>query len=100
MRYHFLAFALLALPLPALADCPVVFQATSANQASGFKTMAECETALGRPVKIQGKAGADQNERRGTVFNRAAGNTSLCEMVAGEPVITVYPAGQKARVAR
>lgn len=100
MRNLFVAFALASLPLPALAAHPIIFQATSADKASGFKTMAECEAALGRPAKRRGKAAKGTSSQRGTIFNRTAGNVSRCEMVAGEPQVTVYPTGQKGRSAR
>ena len=36
---------------------------------------------------------ARHQQARGTVFNRAAGNTTRCEMVDGEPMIVVIPKG-------
>ena len=84
----FVALALLAPPLPTQAASPVIFQATNPEAASEYKTMAECELALG------------QGERRGSRFNRSVGNISRCEMVDGEPMITVYPVGQKSRSSR
>lgn len=100
MRNLFVAFALSSLTLPAVAAPPSIFQATSAEKASGFRSMAECEAALGLPARHRTKAGAAGNMVRGSVFNRAAGNISRCEMVAGEPVMVVYPTLHRVRAGR
>lgn len=97
MSILFVALALLAPTLPAPSPTPVVFQATNPEAASAYGTMAECELALGPPADGTSEAGVDQGERRGSRFNRSAGNISRCEMVDGEPMITVYPTGQKGR---
>lgn len=92
MRILFVAFALMSLPFPALAGPrPVVFEATSADKASGFRSMAECEAALGLPAEHRGKADVGKNASRGSSFNRAAGNISRCEIIEGQPVLIVYP---------
>ena len=76
------------LSAPVAAKEPAVFVMTSAEKASGYKTLAECEAALGE---------ADQRTGlRGSRFNRDAGNMSRCEMVEGEPLIVVYPKGYEA----
>lgn len=94
MRTLLVAFALLSLPVSALAAHPVIFEATSADKASGFRSMAECESALGRSVTYRGRA------VRGSMFNRAKGNISRCELIAGELMIVVYPAAQSSRATR
>ena len=79
-----LAIAILLSQLPPsdeVAPLPL-FVATSAERASGFSSLAECEEALIGPDGVPG-----------TRFNRAAGNTSRCEMVSGEAVVVVYPKG-------
>lgn len=93
----FVALALVSLSFPALAARPVIFEATSADKASAFRTMVECEAALGPSAKHRGKTAIGASELRGTLFNRTAGNVSRCEWVAGDPYIVVYPAGQKAQ---
>jgi len=90
MRILFVAFALMALPVLA-APVPVIFEATSADKASGFRSMAECEAALGLPAEHRGKADVGKNASRGSSFNRAAGNISRCEIIEGQPVLIVYP---------
>jgi len=100
MLYLSVALALVSLSFPALAASPAIFQATNAENASGFRTVSECEAALGRPAKHRGKAVIGASDLRGSLFNRAAGNVSRCELVAGELLIVVYPTGQKARSAR
>ena len=80
------ALALSTLPPPATASAPAVFVLTSAEKASGFQSLAECEQALG----TAGKQGL-----RGSRFNRTAGNVSRCEVVDGEPLIVVYPRGHQ-----
>jgi hypothetical protein len=79
-----LAVAILLSFLPASADMPrpSFFVATNAERASGFGSLAECEKALVAP-----------DGSRGSQFNRAAGNTSRCELVSGEAVVVVYPKG-------
>ena len=99
MRKVLVAFALISLPFPVLAARPVIFQATSADKAPGFRSMGECEAALGPPARHRGKADVDRGAVRGTLFNRTAGNLSRCEMIAGEPVIVVYPSGREVRSA-
>lgn len=99
MRKLFVAFAftLVSVPLPALAIRPVIFQATSADKASGFGSMAECEMALGQAAAYRGPVSVDRSALRGTAFNRQAGNVSRCELIAGEPQIVVYPTGRPSR---
>ena len=100
MSNLFVAFALVSLAVPATAAGPVIFQATNADRVTGFRTMADCEVALGRPVPTHARASADRSALRGTAFNRRAGNLSRCEMVNGEPLIVVYPADQQKRAQR
>lgn len=100
MRNLLVAFALLSLPVSALAARPVIFEATSADKASGFRSMAECDAALGLPVRQRGKADVANGGVRGSMFNRAKGNISRCELVDGEPMIVVYPAAQRVRATR
>lgn len=100
MSKLFVAFALSSLSSPALAHRPVIFEATNADKASGFRSMAECETALGRPAARRGKAVVARSTSRGSAFNRQAGNVSRCEMIAGEPQIVVYPTGRAASASR
>lgn len=76
------AFLLSQLPPVSEAQRLPLFVAVNSERASGFRSLAQCENAL------TGRDGA-----RGTRFNRAAGNISRCEMVAGEAVIVVYPKG-------
>jgi hypothetical protein len=61
---------------------PIV--ATLSERASGFANLAECEAAL-----LPGTGTAEA--QRGSVFNRAHGNSSRCEMIKGEPMIVVTP---------
>lgn len=82
------ALALSTLSPPATASAPAVFVLTSAEKASGFQSLAECEQALGS---------AGEQGLRGSRFNRTAGNPSRCEIVAGEPLIVVYPKGHEPR---
>lgn len=78
-----LAIAILLAQQAASADVPrPFFVATSPERASGFSSLAECDRAL------TGRDGV-----LGTQFNRAAGNTSRCELVFGEAVVVVYPKG-------
>ena len=79
-----LAIAILLSQLPPLESVarPPLFVATSAERASGFSSLAECEQASIGPDGVPG-----------TRFNRAAGNVSRCEMVSGEAVVVVYPKG-------
>ena len=100
MSFLYIALALLAPPLSLQNTTPVIFQATNPEAALAYRTMAECELALGPPADGTSEAGVDQGERRGSRFNRLAGNISRCEMVDGEPVITVYPTGRKGRSGR
>ena len=94
MRDLSLAFALAALPLPALAHPAGVFVATLGEKDSGFATLAECEQAIARPVKAQHRARiAKPDDLRGSLFNRAAGNTTHCEMIDGEALMVVIPKG-------
>lgn len=99
MTKLFVAFAvtLVSVPLPALATRPVIFQATNADKASGFGSMAECEIALGRPARYRATIGVQKSALRGSAFNRQAGNVSRCELIAGEPQIVVYPSGRPSR---
>ncbi len=86
-----LVFALASLPLPAMALPAGITVATLGEKASAFETLAECEEALG-PLDSQGRTPlAAQDGLRGSQFNRAAGNTSRCEIVDGEPLIIVTP---------
>lgn len=85
-----IALALTAVSGPGNAQGAAIFVATSAEKASGFKSLAECEQAIGK----SGDAG--HADARGTVFNRNAGNTTRCEIVAGEPLVVVYPKGYEA----
>ena len=78
----FLAAALALAALQAPASNPPVFMAVLAETASGFESMADCEKSLG-PAK--------RGARRGSLFNRKAGNISRCQMVDGEPMIVVIP---------
>ena len=88
-----IALALTTVSGPGNAHGEAVFVATSAEKASGFASLAECERAIG--------GSGDARQPRGTAFNRNAGNTTRCEMVAGEPVVVVYPKGYEAmRAAR
>lgn len=92
-----LAYAMMSLSVPVAATDPTVFVAVSAEKASGFETLAECEEALGGPDEQLGNARADQQTSpRGSRFNRTAGNISRCEVVEGEPLIVVYPKGHEA----
>ena len=94
MRNFVTAFALAALPLPAIAHPPGIFEATLAKKDAGFKTLAECEKAIGHPAKLQQKSHvAKTDNMRGSLFNRTAGNITRCEMVDGEPLIVVTPKG-------
>lgn len=79
---------------------PVIFEATSADRATGFRTLAECEAALGPAVAIRVRATTGKRLVRGTAFNRRAGNVSRCEIVGGEPLIVVYPTGLASRSPR
>ena len=100
MSSLFGAIALVALAAPGSAAPPVIFEATSADRATGFRTMAECEAALGPAIAVRAPNARDKRMARGTAFNRRAGNVSRCEMVAGEPLIVVYPMRIGARVPR
>ena len=92
------AFAVAMSPFPANADDLAIFVATSAEKASGFETLAECEVALGASGTDQGNSLDGQGAGfRGSLFNRNAGNTSRCEVVDGEALIVVYPKGYKAQ---
>ena len=82
-----IALALTAVSAPGTAQRPAIFVATSAEKASGFASLAECERAIGD---------ARRAGPRGTAFNRNAGNTTRCEMVEGEPLVVVYPRGYEA----
>ncbi|MDQ3078903.1 MAG: hypothetical protein M3R03_02765 [Pseudomonadota bacterium] len=79
-----LAIAILLSQLPPSPDVSrlPLFVATSAERDSGFSNLAECEKVLFGPDGVPG-----------TRFNRAAGNTSRCELVSGEAVVVVYPKG-------
>ena len=97
MLHLAVAFAVTILPSSATASGPAMFQAVSAEKASGFASLAECEQVLGAPATEQGKVpDAAQSGARGSLFNRNAGNMSRCEMVDGEPLIVVYPKGYEA----
>ena len=99
MRKLSLALALTALAVPAYSARPAIFQATSSEKASGFRSMVECETALGGLTRQRGKSDIERNAVHGSLFNRQAGNLSRCEMIDGEPQIVVYPVGYDHRVA-
>jgi len=87
-----MAFALAALPLPALAHPAGVFEATLPETEAGLRTLADCETAIAPLVELRAKPrGAKHSAVRGSRFNRAAGNTTRCEMIDGEPLIVVIP---------
>ena len=94
MQILTVACALAMLSNGALAQKPNVVVATNPEMASGFRSLAECELSLGPPGQLQGAplAGAP-NTLRGTAFNRAAGNTSRCEVIQGEHMVVVYPKG-------
>ena len=96
------AIALVSIAVPAAAAAPptVIFQATSADRATGFRSMAECEAALGRSIATRAREAAGRQELRGTAFNRRAGNITRCEMIEGEPVVVVYPTGRQVRAQR
>jgi hypothetical protein len=94
MRDFALALALAVLPLPAIAQPAGPVSAVLAEKASGFKNLAECEKILGRPDSRRQKTlGNKRSVLRGSLFNRAAGNISRCEMIDGEPLIVVIPKG-------
>ena len=95
MRHFASALALIALPISANAAASPPVAATSAERASGFRDLADCQGTLdGAPGS--GQADADKTTRAaGTLFNRAHGNISRCEMVEGEALIVVYPAGTR-----
>ena len=93
MSYLLLAFAAVTLPLPATAN-PPVFAATLGEKATGFRTLAECEEAIRRPIRVErGARRVKHLSARGSQFNRVAGNVTRCEMVDGEPLIVVIPRG-------
>jgi hypothetical protein len=85
------ALALTTIPLQAPARDAGVFVAVNAEKASGFKSLGECEAALGRDK--QDRRADKKSGPRGSVFNRKAGNRTRCEMVEGEPLVVVYPKG-------
>jgi hypothetical protein len=54
--------------------------------------MAECLETLNRTGAVRrSHANTKPNEGPGSVFNRAHGNVSRCEVVQGEVLIVVYP---------
>jgi len=77
---------LLAVMLPVAPLLAAPIQATLGERSSGFSDLAECRAALG----------GDQAPR-GSVFNRAHGNISRCEMIEGEARIVVIPRGHGAK---
>jgi len=82
-----LAFALATAALPA-----GISVATLAERATPFATLAECEESLAPALTRSPKALAARHDvRRGSLFNRTAGNISRCEIIDGEPQIVVFP---------
>jgi hypothetical protein len=93
MRNFALVLTLAALPLPAIAR-PAPVSAVLGENASGFKNLGDCEQTLDGPSRHSAKKiGNKRGTRRGSMFNRAAGNMSRCEMIEGEPLIVVIPRG-------
>jgi hypothetical protein len=92
MRNLALDFVLAALTYPAIAKPTGDVAAVLAEKASGFKSLAECEQTLaGSGLYSLKNLGGERSVVRGSVFNRAAGNLSRCEMIGGEPLIVVVP---------
>ena len=93
MQFLAMSLALAGQPLPATALPAGVFVAILAEKASGFKTLAECEQAIALAPKVEQERLVRLESNRGSLFNRAAGNTTRCEIVDGEPLIVVVPKG-------
>ena len=92
MRVVVMAFAAVSLSVPAAARPPGVFVAILAEHASGFSSLADCERTIARqPRPGHGQRIGKDKTARGSLFNRAAGNITRCEMVNGEPLIVVIP---------
>jgi hypothetical protein len=88
MRNFAFALMLTTFSFPLIGRADVV--ATNPERASAFSDLAQCNDALGRAETREALNGKPRI-LRGSLFNRAAGNTSHCEMVDGEPMIVVYP---------
>ena len=92
MQKTILTLVLAMLPLPSFAHPPRIAVATLSETASGFKNLAECERTLrGSDDPKTRSETADRNGQLGSLFNRRAGATSVCQIVQGEPQIVVYP---------
>ena len=87
-----MAVALAAFSVPALAQPARVVSATLAERATAFTSLAECEQSL-EPAAGQAQLnpGAMRDGSRGSLFNRAQGNSSRCELIDGEPQVVVIP---------
>jgi hypothetical protein len=81
-----LTLFLSALSVPGFAQGPALGVATNGERETAFASLAECEKTLVGSRPAGSKA-------QGSLFNRRAGNISVCAIVHGEPQIVVYPRG-------
>ncbi len=95
---HFMILALLASVATSVsAQGPAVFVATTAERASGFKDLADCQRNIAATPQRDAKVQSGKHDGgHGSVFNRAHGNVTRCEMVEGEAMVVVYPRGHGA----
>jgi hypothetical protein len=93
-----LLLTLLPLSVAAIGKSPAPVVATNAEKANGFSDLNECQAALeGSRKSGHGGAAGTPSGLTGSMFNRARGNVSRCEIFHGEAVIVVYPRGQAPR---
>lgn len=85
-----LLVAVLTLASPGYARKPQAVIATNPEKETAFTDLAECRQALAAPRKTNPTAVAG-GPSEGSLFNRAQGNISRCELVDGEALIVVYP---------
>lgn len=93
MRKIALIVALISLPAAGLAENAGPVAATNAEKATGFRDLAECQSALEATRRTRDGSNPAAPRPTGSLFNRAQGNMSRCEMVQGEALIVVYPRG-------
>jgi hypothetical protein len=94
MQNFIVGLLLSVVSVPVFAQNPAIGVATNPEKETPFKDLAECEKALigSSGAKTDGTS-AGANSMKGSLFNRRAGNISVCKMVHGEPQVVVYPKG-------